>query len=124
MTSPVVDILRAKLDEQPIYKRYANTVTSLIATAVNVVWVLISLGVELPTQATVGVAVAIQALGALGVLIGVAIALVVGQIREWIVLGTTYRRVTQIQDDEIKDLRVAVDKWRAAYDLSADTVHA
>lgn len=69
MTEPTSldQILRAKLAEQPLYKKYANTVTSLIATAVNVVWVLISLGVELPTEATVGIAVAIQALGVVGV---------------------------------------------------------
>ena len=69
MTTPVdiTAILRAKLAEQPLYKKYANTVTSLIATAVNVLWVLISLGVDLPSETLIGVAVAIQALGVVGV---------------------------------------------------------
>lgn len=68
MTTPdPLEFLREKLARQPLYKKYANTVTSLIATGVNVLWVLISLGVDVPIEATVSVAVAIQALGVIGV---------------------------------------------------------
>ncbi len=70
MSAPGFDltqVLRGKLAEQSVYKKYSNTVTSLVATAVNVVWVLISFGVDVPTEATVGIAVAIQALGVVGV---------------------------------------------------------
>lgn len=71
MTNPSANILgnilRDKLAEQPLVKRYSNTVTSLIGLAINVIWVLVGLGVELPLPVLVGVGVAIQGLATVGV---------------------------------------------------------
>ncbi|ASJ78828.1 tail protein [Rhodococcus phage PhailMary] len=44
------------IGNQPWYKRYANTVTTLVFTALQALWLAVSLGVDLPTQAVWGVA--------------------------------------------------------------------
>ncbi|MGC5249487.1 hypothetical protein ACPXB3_21485 [Gordonia sp. DT219] len=68
MTTPdLTAILRDKLAEQPWWKKYANTVTTAITLGVNVLWVLVSLGVDIDPTIIGGVAAAIQALGVLGV---------------------------------------------------------
>lgn len=63
----LVDVLRAKLDAQPWYRTYANTVTTLVTLAVNALWLLVSLGVDVDPTVIGGVASAIQALGVVGV---------------------------------------------------------
>lgn len=65
--NPGLDALRELIAEQPLVKRYSNTVTSIAGLGVNVVWVLISLGVDVPEQTTIAVAVAIQVLATIGV---------------------------------------------------------
>lgn len=61
------NILRDKLAEQPLIKRYANTVTTAVGALVAVVWTLVSLGVELPAQVGQGVLVLIAILTTVGV---------------------------------------------------------
>ncbi|OZE13386.1 hypothetical protein CH249_01780 [Rhodococcus sp. 05-2255-3B1] len=69
MTTPDagLDVLRDLLAEQPLVKRYSNTVTSLIGLAVNVVWVLVGLGVEIPLPVLGGIAITIQTLATVGI---------------------------------------------------------
>ncbi|MBM4587577.1 hypothetical protein GS507_05130 [Rhodococcus hoagii] len=63
----VAEVLRAKLAEQPIVKRYANTVTTAIGVLIGALWLAIDAGVELPPQvSTVGLAII-----GLGTLVGV-----------------------------------------------------
>ena len=71
MSNPNLDILgnilRDKVAEQPLVKRYANTVTTAIGAVVAVVWTLISLDVELPAQVGQGVLVIIAVFTVVGV---------------------------------------------------------
>ncbi|NMO00841.1 hypothetical protein HH308_06390 [Gordonia sp. TBRC 11910] len=70
MSGPQFDlaaILREKLATQPWYRKSANTVTSILTLGVNVVWVLVSLGVDVDPTIIAGVAAAIQVLGVVGV---------------------------------------------------------
>ncbi|MCF8610077.1 hypothetical protein L5G28_07860 [Gordonia sp. HY285] len=70
MTAPEQDLagfLRDKLAAQPWYKTYANTVTTVVTLGVNVLWVLVSLGVDIDPTVIGAVAAAIQGLGAVGV---------------------------------------------------------
>lgn len=60
-------ILRDRLAEQPWWRTYANTVTTVVTLGVNVLWVLISLGVDVDPTVIGAVAAAIQALGVVGV---------------------------------------------------------
>lgn len=60
-------ILRDKLAEQPLIKKYANTVTTAVGALVAVVWTLVSLGVEMPAQVGQGVLVLIAILTTVGV---------------------------------------------------------
>lgn len=62
-----IELLRQKLAEQPLYKKYSNTVTSAIGLLVGVVWLLVSSGIEIPENITKGTLVAIAALTTLGV---------------------------------------------------------
>ncbi|OZF40741.1 hypothetical protein CH296_00345 [Rhodococcus sp. 14-2496-1d] len=70
MTNPnnaALDALREIVANQPLVKRYSNTVTSLLGLGVNLIWVLIGLGVDIPTNVLVGIAVAIQSLATVGI---------------------------------------------------------
>ena len=71
MTNPNIDIfgnlLREKLAEQPWFKRYANTVTSAVGFLVALVWLLVSVGVDLPAEVTSGVLLLVSALTMVGV---------------------------------------------------------
>ncbi|AUV60728.1 holin [Gordonia phage Biskit] len=69
MTEPVdvTTVLQQKLQEQPWYRTVANTVVTLVTLGINVVWILVGLGIDVPTEVLVGVAGAIQALGVVGV---------------------------------------------------------
>lgn len=60
--------LRQKLAEQPLYRKYANTVTSATGFLVGAVWLLISSGIDVPDSITKGTLLAIAALTTLGVL--------------------------------------------------------
>lgn len=59
--------LRAILEGQPLYRKYAKTVTSVVGLLVNVVWLMTSAGIEVPQNITVGVAALIAILTTLGV---------------------------------------------------------
>ncbi|QXU55197.1 hypothetical protein [Rhodococcus sp. LW-XY12] len=63
----VVDVLRSKLEEQPWYRRVANTVTTASGTLVGVLWLAVSAGVELPTEIIVGGLVLTQIATTVGV---------------------------------------------------------
>nr|WP_172828763.1 hypothetical protein [Prescottella equi] len=65
--NPILDVLRAKMAEQPLVKKYANTVTTAVAAVVAVLWTVISVGVNLPDQVVVGGLV----LASLGTVVGV-----------------------------------------------------
>lgn len=71
MTNPNLDILgnilREKVADQPIVKRYANTVTSAVGLLVAVVWTLISAGVDLPSQVTTGVLLLVSVFTVVGI---------------------------------------------------------
>lgn len=68
MTNDIIgNILREKLAEQPLVKKYANTVTTAVGALVAVVWTLVSLDVELPAQVGQGVLVLIAILTTVGV---------------------------------------------------------
>ena len=60
-------ILQDKLAQQPWWQTYANTVTTVITLGVNVLWVLISLGIDIDPTVIGAVAAAIQGLGVVGV---------------------------------------------------------
>ena len=61
------EILQDKLKSQPWYKTYVNTTIVVITLAVNVVWLLVSVGVDVDPTVIGAVTGAIQAAGALGV---------------------------------------------------------
>lgn len=65
--NPILEVLRAKMAEQPLVKKYANTVTTAVAAVVAVLWTVISIGVNLPDQVVVGGLV----LASLGTVVGV-----------------------------------------------------
>lgn len=65
--NPILDVLRAKMAEQPLVKKYANTVTTAVAAVVAVLWTVISVGGNLPDQVVVGGLV----LASLGTVVGV-----------------------------------------------------
>lgn len=69
MTAPtdLTDILRDRLAAQPWWQTYANTATTLLTLVVNVVWLLISLGVDIDPTVIGAVAAAIQGAGVVGV---------------------------------------------------------
>ncbi|RVW06217.1 hypothetical protein [Rhodococcus spongiicola] len=66
-TNLIGEILRAKLAEQPLVKRYANTVTTALAAVVAVLWTVLSVGIDVPSGAAQGVMVLIS----LGAVVGV-----------------------------------------------------
>ncbi|QFG05098.1 membrane protein [Gordonia phage Dre3] len=72
MTAPgdneYVDALRERLEAQPWYRRFANTVTSGVGAVFLILWLLTANGVDIPSQVTNGVASAIAVLTVLGVL--------------------------------------------------------
>lgn len=63
----IQEILVSKLKEQPWYKTYINTAITVLALGINVIWVLISLGVNIDPTILATVAAFIQAAGAVGV---------------------------------------------------------
>lgn len=79
----LADMLREKLAEQPVVRRYANTVTSTIGLVVGVLWAVISSGVQLPPQIVTGVLILIS----LGTVVGV----------KFTPNGVTERQVAEIE---------------------------
>lgn len=66
--SEVVDELRAKLEAQPWYARFSNTVTSAVGALAIVIWLAAANGVDLPGGVETGVGSALAVLTVLGVL--------------------------------------------------------
>ncbi|RVW06522.1 hypothetical protein [Rhodococcus spongiicola] len=66
-TDSVAGILRAKLADQPLVKRYANTATAAVMAVVAVLWMVLSVGVDVPSGVTTGVLVLISVATAVGV---------------------------------------------------------
>ncbi|RDI13440.1 hypothetical protein DEU38_13415 [Rhodococcus sp. AG1013] len=56
----ITDILRAKLADQPIIKRYANTATAAVGLVVALLWAVVSAGVDVPANITTGVLVLVS----------------------------------------------------------------
>lgn len=56
----LADILRAQLEQQPWYRRVANTVTTAVGAIVGALWTIVAAGVELPPEVVVGVLVLVQ----------------------------------------------------------------
>ena len=63
-----IDELKRQLEEQPWYRRFANTVTSAVGGVLLIAWLLTTSGVDLPDGVEKGVASAIALLTVLGVL--------------------------------------------------------
>ena len=66
-TDLIGDLLREKLEQQPLVKKYANTVTTAVGALIAVVWTLVSAGIEVPEQLSQGVLVLISLLTVVGV---------------------------------------------------------
>lgn len=66
-TDLIGNLLREKLEQQPLVKKYANTVTTAVGALIAVVWTLISSGIEVPAQLSQGVLVLISLLTVVGV---------------------------------------------------------
>ncbi|MCA1009007.1 hypothetical protein LCL87_25125 [Rhodococcus hoagii] len=65
--NPILDVLRAKMAEQPLVKKYANTVTTAVGLVVALLWAVLSAGVNVPEGVTSGVLVLISLLTVVGV---------------------------------------------------------
>ncbi|AXH49783.1 holin [Gordonia phage Pleakley] len=66
--SDVVDELRERLEAQPWYKRFSNTVTSAVGVLSILIWVAASNGVDLPGGVETGIGSGLAVLTVLGVL--------------------------------------------------------
>lgn len=66
-TDLIGNLLREKLEQQPLVKKYANTVTTAVGALIAVVWTLVSAGIEVPDQLSQGVLVLISLLTVVGV---------------------------------------------------------
>lgn len=64
----VIAELRAKLEAQPWYKRFSNTVTSAVGALSIIIWLAATNGVDLPDGVETGVGSALAILTVLGVL--------------------------------------------------------
>lgn len=64
----LVDALRTRLEEQPWYHRFSNTVTSAAGGLVLLMWVALAAGIDIPTSWTGGISGVIAVLTTLGVL--------------------------------------------------------
>lgn len=62
-----VQLLRSRLQQQPLVKRYANTATTAVGLVVAVLWTLISAGVDVSENVMAGGLVLVS----LGTMIGV-----------------------------------------------------
>ncbi|PZT99498.1 MAG: hypothetical protein DI630_16915 [Gordonia sp. (in: high G+C Gram-positive bacteria)] len=70
MTAPgfdITQILRDKLAEQPLYKKYSNTLTTVGGLTVGVIWLLVSSGIDVPDSVTQGGLVLTSLLTVIGV---------------------------------------------------------
>ena len=64
----VIDELKVKLETQPWYARFSNTVTSAVGGLAIVIWLLAANGFDLPDGAQTGIGSALAVLTVLGVL--------------------------------------------------------
>ncbi|AET09879.1 holin [Gordonia phage GRU1] len=67
-SSIVIDELRATLERQPWYKRFANTVTTAVGVLSLVIWTLAANGFDLSDAWKNGIGAALAVLTVLGVL--------------------------------------------------------
>jgi len=51
----IVEVLRAKMAEQPLVRKYANTATTAVGLVVALLWTVISAGVDAPANVTTAV---------------------------------------------------------------------
>lgn len=63
----LADLLRYQLEQQPWYRKYANTVTAALTAMVGLVWTAISAGVEVPPELIAGGLVLLQFAGVVGI---------------------------------------------------------
>ena len=63
-----IDALRAQLEEQPWYRRFANTVTSGVGVLSIIVWLLVFTGTDIPDSVGKWVTGVLAVLTVLGVL--------------------------------------------------------
>lgn len=63
----LADLLRAQLEQQPWYRKYANTVTAALTAMVGLVWTAVSAGVEVPPELIAGGLVLLQFAGIVGI---------------------------------------------------------
>lgn len=63
-----IDVLRDALQEQPWYRRFANTVTSAVGVLTIVVWLLVFTGTDIPDSVGKWVTGLLAVLTVLGVL--------------------------------------------------------
>ncbi|AVD99798.1 membrane protein [Gordonia phage Flapper] len=67
-SSVVIDELRATLERQPWYKRFANTVTTAVGALALIAWLLTSNGIGIDPAIVTAVGSALGVLTTLGVL--------------------------------------------------------
>ncbi|QAU06376.1 hypothetical protein SEA_WHOSEMANZ_50 [Gordonia phage WhoseManz] len=67
-TEAVVEELRAQLEAQPWYRRFANTVTAAAGLLSLLIWTLIANGVEIPGEVGTAIGSALGLLTLLGLL--------------------------------------------------------
>lgn len=65
--SAVVEELQAKLEAQPWYKTFSNTVTTAVGALSIIIWLLAANGVDLPDEVQTGIGSALAVLTVLGV---------------------------------------------------------
>lgn len=65
--SDLVEILQEKKDEQPWYKTYVNSAISSVSLVANVLWALISAGMDVDPLIIIGVLAVIQFAGVMGI---------------------------------------------------------
>ncbi len=63
----VRDVLRAKMGEQPLVKKYANTATAAVGLVVGLVVTVLSAGVDLPENVTTSLLVLVSLATVIGV---------------------------------------------------------
>jgi len=63
----LADLLRSQLEQQPWYRKYANTVTAALTAVVGLIWTAVSAGVEVPPELIAGGLVLLQFAGVVGI---------------------------------------------------------
>lgn len=63
----LADLLRSQLEQQPWYRKYANTVTAAVTALVGLLWTAVSAGVAVPPELIAGGLVLLQFAGVIGI---------------------------------------------------------